>query len=47
LKQSYEATTTISKNASIFLDLKGKRSGCNLLIEEEEKKKVPQSQLQL
>jgi hypothetical protein len=34
LKQSYEVTIIISKDASIFLDLKGRRNGYNLLLEE-------------
>jgi PIN domain nuclease of toxin-antitoxin system len=37
LKQSYEVKIIISKDASIFLDLKGRRSGYNLLLEEEKK----------
>jgi hypothetical protein len=36
LKQSSEATAAVSKDASGFPDLKGRKSGCNLLVEEEE-----------
>jgi len=36
LKQSSEAAAAVSKDASSFPDLKGRKSGCNLLVEEEE-----------
>ncbi len=35
LKQSSEAAASISKDASIFPDLKRKKKWCNLLVEEE------------
>jgi hypothetical protein len=36
LKQSSEAAAAVSKDASSFPDLKGRKSGCNLLVVEEE-----------